>query len=1501
MAPGGMDATALLDTIIATNPDFRVRAERCARSRGADERDHSTDEWKRPALVVAATSIQSVDWLRKFYSMASASRKAAPRTCVFAALVARAESALTSSTPLKRAVAATPEVRAIAAQVDAATARDTHGARLLESVRLWRRSSVEERTKNAQVLPLAIDPAALDAGGGATLLDRIATTIATEVECVALKHDVRGERRTLGVLCIFTLGAFVAHRLRHQIAAAAGVALDLDEESAAMDVFSSAYELPPGAAVTYVEELHSLRAAWERASAAQRDAMAPRALGAGRPPVLEALDDGSLLLPRLRLELCKAGGAYRWQRRCAEDFGGSANGAEVLRALRRCVAEQVAERHAAALLEEADAAEAKMQSSARRRESKKRRKREGKKRRDDARTLACETAFSVASAAADVARNAFDRAQSSATARSICVRAVAAASRRLVARAASDVGVVAAVDAAAASARLARAATLIAAAVALSVRSMESGFAIAATKTLRAYATSAAAVRPQQTAPCALTELDTAPASMHSRPRTLSALHRLQRRSARWCTPPGYADVAPSLLLVGVAHSSFARRLRRFAGRASADLQRLRLCSRSLNSWLALDRIAEWALDVLPRLNAVASRPNSSALAPSSAPVAVPVSVRPPLPIAVPVAVRAAPRTAVLAPQCGADADDAVATRQALPRIVHIDSTARGRSSRAPGTVLVRALAPVLRLGAHRVARTLVAQLSADIADMSNVIDLMAKEQRPFKMSVVNAVRVAISSLWPASRVEVFGSFAVGLSVPGSDVDLVVCDVQELYQHQMQGASSAEVSRGHIKRIATHLGAQSWIKQAKPVSAAIPIVKCNVSFSEAGAGGIALDVSLDGPSHRGLATCALVRRMITNYDQLVPLVRVLKQWLLGLGLSDPYTGGLSSWGLVLMVVSFLQQQRASVEWGTVVAKQEARFAGGGDARSTEPLWTEKWEAVRADGDGKDAVAEAVLQPADAPSPSLGVLLLGFLHTFGEAFDPSRLGVRSTGPLFDRRTHDSHKLDPLVLEDPFDPSNNVGRGCFAIRTIQTAFLQALSNIIGGVPRRPPSLRLSEMIGGSPRSSTPLASPRAGGPSSGGELGLREAASPGTASAAGGAETSVLGRLFGAEHHRHVLALANRLWAPPSVDGMASVAAQQSNAALPRRPRDGLQRQASPLLDMVGAGNSACAVQAVPLDIAPVPIAAADVLRGISPRIAIGVRDSCELIRTLAAEMLDTDKLIASRALGGRIVSIAVDIIINHVERARRRSGNESRRVKREQPGGRSGADALLLVTSLARCADDVRAAVVDGIVALAFRPLIAMATRDVLMREPSSRIALKLIGSMVGSLTVALSKPLLFRTMSIKSLLASPVHCWAAIPAVCKLLERSTCSLVFRLPNPWTAAILAALRDAVGARGVPLSLRFEVEVLTKSLQRTSRSAQRGAPPKSISLSSRAASGLPSLGEIEAPPALGLTAWAARAHGLLALLARVGEAGDPAAALLREEIAVLLDRAPGEIAE
>lgn len=47
--------------------------------------------------------------------------------------------------------------------------------------------------------------------------------------------------------------------------------------------------------------------------------------------------------------------------------------------------------------------------------------------------------------------------------------------------------------------------------------------------------------------------------------------------------------------------------------------------------------------------------------------------------------------------------------------------------------------------------------------------------RKPFINWAVKRVRRSLQVLWPRSRTNIFGSNATGLSLPSSDVDLVVC------------------------------------------------------------------------------------------------------------------------------------------------------------------------------------------------------------------------------------------------------------------------------------------------------------------------------------------------------------------------------------------------------------------------------------------------------------------------------------------------------------------------------------------------------------------------------------------------------------------------------------------------------------------------------------------------------------------------------------------------------
>ena len=67
-----------------------------------------------------------------------------------------------------------------------------------------------------------------------------------------------------------------------------------------------------------------------------------------------------------------------------------------------------------------------------------------------------------------------------------------------------------------------------------------------------------------------------------------------------------------------------------------------------------------------------------------------------------------------------------------------------------------------------------------------------------------------------------------------------------------------------------------------------------------------IDISIQDHRHYGLRCVELVKTFLKEYEVLEPIVLALKNILKWAGLNDPYTGGLSSYGLILLVVSFLQ-------------------------------------------------------------------------------------------------------------------------------------------------------------------------------------------------------------------------------------------------------------------------------------------------------------------------------------------------------------------------------------------------------------------------------------------------------------------------------------------------------------------------------------------------------------------------------------------------------------------
>ncbi|KAL3833107.1 hypothetical protein ACJIZ3_007843 [Penstemon smallii] len=320
--------------------------------------------------------------------------------------------------------------------------------------------------------------------------------------------------------------------------------------------------------------------------------------------------------------------------------------------------------------------------------------------------------------------------------------------------------------------------------------------------------------------------------------------------------------------------------------------------------------------------------------------------------------------------------------------------------------------------------------------------------RKPYINWAVKRVARSLQVLWPRSRTNVFGSNATGLSLPSSDVDLVVClpPVRNLEPIKEAGILEGRngIKETCLQHAARYLANQEWVKSdsLKIVeNTAIPIIMLVVEVphdlipstmpnvqtpkeeadqvaSEEGSPfqtdatnsesssspkwskitndtdddvkSIRLDISFKSPTHTGLQTTGLVKDLTERFPAVTPLALVLKQFLADRSLDQSYSGGLSPYCLILLITRFLQHEHHH-------------------GRPT--------------------------------NQNYGSLLMDFLYFFGNVFDPRqiRISVQGSGVYLNRERGCS--IDPLCIDDPLFLTNNVGRNCFRIHQCIKAFADA----------------------------------------------------------------------------------------------------------------------------------------------------------------------------------------------------------------------------------------------------------------------------------------------------------------------------------------------------------------------------------------------------------------------------------------------------------------------------
>ncbi|XP_034041906.1 terminal nucleotidyltransferase 4B [Thalassophryne amazonica] len=293
--------------------------------------------------------------------------------------------------------------------------------------------------------------------------------------------------------------------------------------------------------------------------------------------------------------------------------------------------------------------------------------------------------------------------------------------------------------------------------------------------------------------------------------------------------------------------------------------------------------------------------------------------------------------------------------------------------------------------------------LHEEITDFFEYISPRPEEEK-MRLEVVDRIKGVIHDLWPSAEVQVFGSFSTGLYLPTSDIDLVVFGKWET----LPLWTLEEALR---KR---NVADENSIKVLD--KATVPIIKLTDSFTE-----VKVDISFNVKS--GVKAARLIKEFKEKYPVLPYLVLVLKQFLLQRDLNEVFTGGIGSYSLFLMAVSFLQLHYR--------------------------------------------------EDVCSPNINIGVLLIEFFELYGRHFNYLKTGIRiKDGGCYvakdevQKNMLDGYRPSMLYIEDPLQPDNDVGRSSYGAMQVKQAFDYAyvvLSHAVSPIAKYYPNNETESILG------------------------------------------------------------------------------------------------------------------------------------------------------------------------------------------------------------------------------------------------------------------------------------------------------------------------------------------------------------------------------------------------------------------------------------------------------
>jgi len=280
--------------------------------------------------------------------------------------------------------------------------------------------------------------------------------------------------------------------------------------------------------------------------------------------------------------------------------------------------------------------------------------------------------------------------------------------------------------------------------------------------------------------------------------------------------------------------------------------------------------------------------------------------------------------------------------------------------------------------------------------------------------------------------------------------------------------------------------------------ATVPIIKLTDRRTE-----VKVDMSFN--MNNGVRSAQLILHYLEVYPSLKYLVYVLKQYLLQLNLNEVWTGGISSYSLILMLVCFFQSYYKKDQHSFWSSSLSSTFLSG---LPTSTIKTSS-KPISTTDDGTSSTSYPSSSAASCTSSddnnscnnnnsdlddehfthlnsnststpiehaNLGHMLISFLELYGVYFNYAKLGIRVQTPdqpdrpagfidkeeLFKNFCCGHRTISNLCIVDPFNEKNDISKASWLTPKLNSAFREAFDKLLQSVSDQNATLKNAPSI-------------------------------------------------------------------------------------------------------------------------------------------------------------------------------------------------------------------------------------------------------------------------------------------------------------------------------------------------------------------------------------------------------------------------------------------------------